>query len=294
MIPVCSGLDVFTYAAKIKRPLILDGAMGSLLRKKHAPHKSLWMSHLNVDAPEDVFTLHRQYLKAGADIITTNTFRTNPAVYNTYKGINNSDFVKKSVQIALEAVKGEKALVAGSNPPGEDCYQVKRTLSSKTLTANHHKHIDLLIDSGADLILNETLSHLDEILIICKYCYKNMLPFIISLYFNDNLRLLSGEKVVEVIKIIKDFSPLAISFNCMKPGALKEINLNALKFNWGAYLNCGLGAQLDDIIKSCLTPDEYLGAIISLLPYSPSFVGACCGSTPKHIKRIKEYLDEKH
>lgn len=290
------ALNVFSFAAMAKRPLILDGAMGSLLRAKHASSDSLWMSYLNIDAPEKVMNLHRKYIQAGADIITTNTFRTNPVAFESFEGkINNSLLVKKSVEIALEAADGYKVLVAGSNPPAEDCYKVERTISSKKLIANHHNHINLLIDSGVDFILNETQSHLDEIEIICKYCSENVIPFVISLYFNDDLRILSGEKMVEVISIIADYAPLAISFNCIKSELFTALlKKNKLKYNWGAYLNCGLGAHTEDKIKNCITPDEYLEQVKKMLPFSPSFVGACCGSTPLHIKKIKEFLDEKH
>lgn len=294
MIPACSGLDIFTFAAKIKRPLILDGAMGTMLRRKYAPQGPLWMSYLNIDAPDAIYKIHRRYIKAGADIITTNTFRTNPAAFPSLKRSTHRDFVKAGVAIALEAAKGAKVLIAGSNPPAEDCYQKERTITSKALASNHRNHIDLLMDSGADFILNETLSHLDEIQIICNHCSKNKIPFIISFYFDEKLRLLSGEKLTEVIKIVKDYAPAAISFNCIKPVVFKKVNLKTLNYNWGAYLNCGTGAQIDDLIKNCILPEDYLSTLKNILPCSPSFVGACCGSTPEHIKKIKEYIDEKH
>ena len=238
-----SGLDIFTFATKVKRPLILDGAMGSLLRKKHAPSGSLWMSQLNLDAPKDVIKIHQDYIKAGADIITTNTFRTNPEAFAGYKGVNYSDFVKLSVGLAIEASQGKKVLIAGSNTAAEDCYQAERKISYKRLTLNHHKHINLLFDSGADFILNETFSHLDEILIVCKYCSKNMLPYVISLYFDGNLRLLSGEKLSEAVEMINDFAPLAIGFNCIKPSLFSKVNLKSVgKINWGAYLKLRFGS----------------------------------------------------
>src|SRR5690606_37986424 len=105
------------------------------------------------------------------------------------------NFVRKSVTIAIEARDNLPVLIAGSNAPAEDCYQAERTLSKKDITYNHHKHIDLLMNAGCDFVLNETQSHIDEILIICKYCRKENIPFVISLFFNDELKLLSGEKL---------------------------------------------------------------------------------------------------
>jgi len=286
------GLNVFSYAAKVKRPLILDGAIGDMLRNKNIPDQYLWMSYLNLKAPETVFKLHKRYVKAGADIITTNTFRSNPASFYNLKD-DFVKFAKAGVELALEAAKGKNILVAASNAPAEDCYKVKRELSYKELVSNHHKHIGLLMDSGADLILNETQSHLDEIIIICEFCGKKNIPFILSLFFDENLKLLSGEKVTYAIEIIKDYAPLAIGFNCIKPSVFEKLPHKVFKAcSWGMYMNCGTGSYSDEKIRSCLSPMEYLEHIKKYTPLSPSFIGGCCGSTPNHIKLIKEYFYE--
>ena len=74
-------LNPFSLAARIKRPLILDGATGSILQKRIGIDKSpLWTSEYNITYPEEVLRLHSEYIESGADIITTNTFRTNWAV----------------------------------------------------------------------------------------------------------------------------------------------------------------------------------------------------------------------
>jgi homocysteine S-methyltransferase len=289
-----TGLNLFSYSSKINRPLILDGAMGSLLRRKYAPEGTLWMSYLNKTAPDEILKIHKSYINAGADIITTNTFRTNPlACVNSPFGAF-SDLACQGVKIAIEAANGKNVLVAGSNAPAEDCYKAKREISYNKLASNHFNHINILADSGADLILNETLSHLDEIQIICRHCSDLNIPFIISLYLDENLRILSGEKLTDVVKLIRDFAPLAIGLNCIKTEVFNKINLNKIKYPWGAYLNCGTGKQTDDLIKKSLSPLQYLDEIKNMFNYSPAFVGACCGSTPGHIRKIKEYIDEKH
>ena len=296
MTNIFNALNLFALAKRIGRPLILDGALGSVLRKSSFPQTSLWASQANISAPEKVLALHKQYIKAGADIITTNTFRTNPVAFADYNGkYDYKKLIKQSVSLAQKAAESYPIIIAGSNPPAEDCYKKERSISSKLLRLNHHTHINLLMDSGAFFILNETQSHFDEISIICKYCSKNNIPFVVSLFFDDNLNILSGEKVSEVLKFIMDYAPLAISFNCIKPGMLLKLSGKLkLKDNWGAYLNCGTGAYSDDKITGRITPDEYLNIIKSILPLSPSFIGGCCGSTPAHIKLIKEYLDGKH
>ena len=164
-------MNLFSFAKRINRPLILDGAMGSMLQSLKVKAKgSLWMSNANIESPERVIEVHKEYIAAGADIITTNTFRTNPAALNEFSEIDQNKFVKESVALALQARKDLPILVAGSNAPAEDCYQEERTISKKELSHNHKKHIDLLMSAGCDFILNETQSHTDEIKIIAQYC----------------------------------------------------------------------------------------------------------------------------
>ncbi len=301
-------INPFSLAKRIDRPLILDGAMGSLLQQMgNKPDSSMWMSLVNLKKPADVFKIHRQYILAGADIITTNTFRTNPAAVNAYETkINIRNLVKQSVRIAVSAAKDLPVFIAGSNAPAEDCYQVQRKVSKKILEQNHKEHIELLIENGCHFILNETQSHFDEIQIICKFCSKNKIPFVVSLFTDYELRILSGEKVDEVIKYILDFSPLAVSLNCISQNTfLKFYKRSKLNFNWGTYINClpspkrgfsfaqaiGSSNFTDENNSSGVSPSQYSALIKTILKKSPSFVGACCGSTPVHTKKIKELLD---
>ena len=119
------------------------------------------------------------------------------------------------LKLAKYAVNDYPVFIAGSNAPAEDCYQKNRTLSIKKLEYNHHQHIDLLMDNGVDFILNETHSHFDEIKIICEYCSKNDLPFVLSLFSINGNSLLDGFKLIDAINFIISFKPLAISFNCI-------------------------------------------------------------------------------
>ena len=113
-----------------------------------------------------------------------------------------------------------------------------------------------------------------------------------SLYFNDNLELLSGEKVQQVLQMIREHNPLAIGFNCIQPQIfthlMREIRLD---YNWGFYLNCGSGNLTDREIKCGISPTEYWKIIASYLNKNPAFIGSCCGSSPEHIKKLKIELN---
>ena len=281
------------FESKLSKPLVLDGAMGSYIQQKgFLTDDVLWTTNINHNNPDLILQTHLEYIDAGADIITTNTFRTNPASLSKAGISNASEYVKQAVELAIRASIGNNVLIAGSNAPAEDCYQKERTLSKNELEKNHKYHIDLLIDSGVNFILNETQSHFDELQIICDYCDRNYIPYVVSIYVLDNLKLLSGESLDNILSFLKEHEVLAIGFNCISPNLfLKIIGSIELPEKWGYYLNCGSGHTTDKIINCGIQPDEYLKFVKKSLAYKPVFIGSCCGSSPAHTKKIREFLD---
>jgi homocysteine S-methyltransferase len=216
------------------------------------------MTEVNETNPEKIVEIHREYIDVGADIITTNTFRTNPvAIYDI--GLKTvSEYVKNAVKLAKESVRTSSVLIAGTNPPAEDCYQSERLIDNKLLEINHYNHIDLLIHNEVDFILNETFSHLDEIILVCEYCSSNNILYIISLYLNDELCLLSGETLEYALNLIKEYKPLAIGLNCISPEHFeKAFKKMDKKYNWGFYLNCGFDEHNVNDISCRVSPKDY-------------------------------------
>ncbi|MCU7495601.1 MAG: homocysteine S-methyltransferase family protein [Ignavibacteria bacterium] len=289
------GINIFSFARRINRPLILDGAIGSLLQMQGLnTDEYLWTSLAGVNNQEMVIRIHKDYIDAGADIITANTFRSNPAavIKSGLSGISSELLVKRNMDAAKTARGDEPVLIAGSNAPAEDCYEEKRTLSLKELESNHLNHINLLLLNGADFILNETQSHFDEIKIICRYCQKNKIPFVMSLFITNEGRLLSGEKAKDVIGFILRHGPLAVGLNCISPRILDSF-LSDFQFssNWGAYLNCGSGNYKDEVIGCGIDENTYGDIVKKMLPLRPSFIGSCCGSNKGHTKIIRDILN---
>ncbi|MCB9219376.1 MAG: homocysteine S-methyltransferase family protein [Ignavibacteriales bacterium] len=278
-----------------KRPLILDGAIGSLLQQKgFKSDPVLWTSYVNFKYPQAIVKIHTEYINAGCDIITTNTFRTNPnSITKANAYLDQEKAVKISVDLALQAAQNSNIFVAGSNAPAEDCYQIERTVTQNELEYNHKTHIDLLYNNGVDFILNETQSHFDEIKIICEHCFNNKIPYIISLFITDDLKILSGENITDILDFIKNFNPIIISFNCISQKTfLKLIDSIDLNFNWGFYLNVGHGNYTDSNIQCGIDEINYSEIVKSSLDLNPKLIGACCGSNSKHISAIKKLFNE--
>ncbi len=287
-------LDIFRHARVEQKPLILDGAMGSLLQQKgFKSDVKFWMTNVNKESPETIVSIHSEYINSGADIITTNSFRTNPAAFD-FDILRSKEEVKLAVDLAKSTKSDMAILIAGANAPAEDSYQKERTISNNKLEINHSNHIDFLVDNRVDFILNETQSHWDEIEIICKHCYRNSIPFVLSLYFQEDLILLSGEHVLDAIKLVLDNGALAVGFNCIAPEIFyKLLQKNIFPELWGFYLNCGSGKPEDEVIECGILPEAYLKSVEKSLEYFPSFIGACCGSGFEHIRKIRELLDGK-
>lgn len=282
------------FEIKILKPLVLDGAMGSYLQQKGLLCDDvLWTTNINHNNPDLILQTHLEYIDAGADIITTNTFRTNPASLLKAGMTNASEYVKEAVDLAKQAAIVNKVLIAGSNPPAEDCYQSTRTINSNELEMNHKNHIDLLIDNGVDFVLNETQSHFDELQIICDHCDLNDIPYVVSLYVLGNLKILSGENLEDILSFLNDHNNvMAIGFNCISPNLFFNIiGSIQLPEKWGYYLNCGTGNEIDKIINCGIQPDKYLKSVKKSIAYKPVFIGSCCGSNPVHTKKIREFLD---
>lgn len=303
---ILSEFNLFLLSKRINRPLILDGAMGSLLEQKGLTYKDgTWSAKINLSNPEEIIKIHKDYIEAGADIITTNTFRTNPYALKQAGIDNYKVYVKQAINSAILSGENLPIVIAGSNPPAEDCYQRKRKATNKELELNHCYHIETLYENGCHFILNETQSHYDEIKIICEFCSKNRIPFVVSLYFDEELKILSGESLTDVIKFIQNFSPLAISFNCISNSILNDFirqnkNLNifqSLSTNLNSNLNINLNLNLNSTwgfylnIFSEKDNSSYAEIIKDKLKFYPSFAGACCGSNPNDIKSIKELFD---
>ena len=113
-----------------------------------------------------------------------------------------------------------------------------------------------------------------------------------NLFFSSELRILSGESIFEVIKLIYDYSPIAVGINCVYPQTFFSL-LNKIEFNqrWGFYLNCGSGRYSDNLIFEGISPQNYIEIIKQVNSKNIFFIGTCCGSNPAHTEAIKEYYD---
>ena len=309
--------NIFEWARKFNRPYILDGGVGCIVQAKYPNlyHHGIWMNRALTDYPDFIQNLHLDYINAGADIITTFTFRTNPYALGLYdeQKHTSEEMVKIAVNLCQESVKQAKdvkrpVMIAGSNTTMVDCYYgILKDIKDEEIYSNHQIHMENLMKSGCDFILNETFGHLREIEIVCDICHKNNIPQVMSLYCDESLRMLSGEHVKEVIEVVKKYKPLAISFNCIKYSTMRKILLEVdlKQMLWGCYINCGdekmqeTYAQLDGevdvhVLDFAVSPEElktFVDGVCKGQQLRPGFIGSCCCSNPEHTKKIMELFE---
>lgn len=275
--------------------LLLDGATGTELNRRGVDTGlPLWSANaLSTDAGLNVLRqIHLDYLNAGADIITTNTFRTNRRAL-VGKGFSAHELTLRAVATAREAVAefGKRAIVAGSISSLEDCYRPDLVPSADECLAEHSERIDQLVEGGVDILLIETINTIREAVIAAKIATATGLPTWVTFVCDRKGRILSGESLTHAAELLMTLGVKALGVNCMPAQTLAQplTELRAIcgeTFPLVAYGNIGYVNDEQGWINTDSTePEGYLQYAQS---WPAQIIGACCGSTPEHIHKLKQ------
>lgn len=274
---------------------LLDGATGTELNRRGVDTGlPLWSATaLTTDLGLNVLRqVHLDYLNAGADIITTNTFRTHRRVL-VGKGFSAHELTLRAVANAREAVAefGKPALVAGSLSTLEDCYRPDLVPTDDECLAEHSERIEHLVEGGVDLLLIETMNSIREAVIAAKIATATGLPTWVTFVCDKEGRILSGESLTHAADLLIPLGVKVLGVNCMPAHTIAQplSELRAIcgeDFPLVAYGNIG---YVDDeqgwINTDSTTPEGYLQQAES---WPAQIIGACCGSTPEHIRKLKQ------
>lgn len=282
-----------------RRPVLLDGAMGTELERRGVPTGlPLWSAHSLLTSPEIVRRIHDEYIDAGADIITTNTFRTTRRTF-IRAGLpdRSAELTPLAVTLAREssaAFPGRRVLVAGSMAPLEDCYNPALVPPDEALREEHGEHAGRLTDAGVDFLLLETMGTLREAAAAAEAARGTGLEFVVSFLCRGEEFLYGGEPLGEAVRLIMGLSPAAISLNCVSPrfmGCLLANLRSALRgipggenVPIGLYANVGAPGGEHGTFLRDVGPAAYAEFALSWVNGGASFVGGCCGTTPEYIR----------
>jgi S-methylmethionine-dependent homocysteine/selenocysteine methylase len=298
------------------RPLLLDGATGTELQRRGVDTGlPLWSARALIEAPATLRAIHADYISAGADIITTNTFRTQRRTLERAGiGSRARELTQLAVQIARAAAHtaDRKIFIAGSISPVEDCYAPERVPPNGELWIEHAELARDLAQAGCDLLLVETMNTIREAVIALRCAATTGLPVGVSFVVGPaglppdqvnvasvdetsaNPKLLSGESIAEAVAAVRAFHPALIMINCV-PLAYIDRAFEELRAAHagpiGIYANVG---HADDQTGWTLT-DEVMPAATAQhaqhwLQQGAALIGGCCGTTPDHIAALHKML----
>jgi len=282
------------------RPILADGAMGTLLYSRGIPQRAC-LDELATTRPELIGAIHREYLDAGADLIETATFGANRVRLGPYGLADRVHRLnRRAAQIAREArdVAARDALVAGSIGPLGAPRHAPGARDEAAIRAAFREQIDGLLEGGVDLFMIETFSEFADIVLAVDEARRaSDLPIVASLTFGEEIALLDGSRPADVARMLANARVDAIGVNCgagpvaclealeeMGPGPGSGIGRSILP-------NAGLPQRIDERFVYAAGP-EYFGEMIpSLITAGAGIVGGCCGTTPAHIAAMRRALD---
>lgn len=271
--------------------IVCDGAMGTLLELYEYDEKPPEIH--NIKNPDIVERAHREYIEAGAEIIETNTFSANRLRLKTYHLADKCEEINKAaVEIAKRAA-GDDVYVAGAvGPTGRLLEPLGKTKLSEVRDV-FKEQIEILVRNGVNILILETfldLNELDAAIESAKEISPNI-PIIAQKTFSEDGAILATDFPVEVVKHIKSKGVDVVGSNCtVGPqrmyGIIKSIYSEDVILS--AQPAAGIPTLIDGRSIYHATP-EYLATYAKqLVEAGVTIVGACCGSTPSHIKAIAE------
>lgn len=288
-------------------PLLLDGATGTELNRRGVDTGlPMWSAKALLDAPDVLLAIHRDYVLAGAEIITANTFRTNRrSLAATGCAGEAGMLTTRAVELARDAI-GEamsgrsgdgEVHIAGSIAPLEDCYSPDLVPDTETLAVEHYEMVAVLVSAGADLLLVETMNTIREATVAAEIAVATGLPVLVSFVCGRDGNLLSGEGIREAADRVGRCGVDALLINCA-PAADLHVGLASLAaatdLPIGAYGNVGYADDVQGWVNTdSVDPQAYAIHADRWLDIGARVIGSCCGTGPAHSEVLRARIDAR-
>ncbi len=278
----------FIQAIADEHVYLFDGAMGTMLYSKGVFINKCY-DELNVRGPEIVLEVHRQYVRAGAEIIETNTYGANRLKLHSF-GIEDElrEINLQGAKVARQAA-GDSVYVAGAIGPLGIRIEPYGPTSLEEARAFFREQAEALRDGGVDLFVLETMSNVSEIeqgiLAIRDVC---SLPIIAQMTVGVDMRTTYGDRARDIAKRLDAAGADVIGLNCsvgpdVMLDAVEEIaSVTARKIS--CQPNAGLPREVNGRQMYMASPDYMAKYAKRLIHKGVKFLGGCCGTTPEHIK----------
>ncbi len=281
--------------------IIADGGMGTLLFARGLERGSapeLW----NVERPDDVRAIHREYIAAGAQIILTNTFGGSRFRLDMHGlGDRTTEFNTAAARLAraeADAVP-QAVVVGGSIGPSGQMLAPYGTLDFDEAVNAFCEQALALVDGGVDVLWIETMSDLEEVRAAVEGCRCGApgFPIVTTLTFDTNGRTMMGVTPETAQAALSEFGVLALGGNCGNgpeeiEGVIARMHAANAQVVLVAKANAGLPHMEGDRAVYDATPAVMADYARRVQAQGARIIGACCGSTPEHIRAIAAALGE--
>lgn len=277
--------------------LLFDGAMGTMLQKK-----GLKIGEnpevFGLKNPDKLMEIHKEYLEAGSNVLTTNTFGANELKLDKL-GYTVEEIVENTVNIAKKSIeqadKSKPRYVALDIGPIGEILEPMGTLSFDEAYDIFKRQIVQGAKSGADLIIIETMMDLYEAKAAVLAAKENSnLPVFCTMTFDENGRSFTGCMPESMIATIEGLGVDAIGVNCsLGPKQLLPIVSKIAKMTNIPVIvqaNAGLPKIIDGQAIYDVDADEFFDGVKKFIKAGASIIGGCCGTNPHFIRKISENM----
>ena len=273
---------------------VFDGAMGTMLYAKGF-FLNVCYDELSVKQPRLVREVHEEYIRAGAEILETNTFGANPLKLGSFGLADDTEKINRAAAELARAAAGTKASVVGAIGPLGIRIEPFGPTSQADAEALFTRQVRGLIAGGVDGFILETFSDLSEIHAALRAVRAaGDLPVVCQMTIGTDGLTYYGTDPETFTKELTAWGADVIGVNCsVGPGGVLEAVEKMVKVTdrpISAQPNAGLPRDVGDR-KIYLASPEYMASYARrMIETGARFVGGCCGSTPEHIKKIRDYV----
>ncbi len=276
---------------------LLDGAMGTMLYSRGV-FVNVCYDELNVSQPALVQEVHELYVRAGAEILETNTFGANPVKLSGFGLEERTEEINRAAaQLAHRAARGRAAVVGAIGPLGIRIEPWGATARSEAV-AHFARQASGLAQGGVNGFILETFSDLEEIhaALEAARSVSPDLPIIAQMTVGEDGVTSYGTPVETIVTRLTEWGADVVGLNCsVGPAPMLEAVERMAEISGtplSAQPNAGLPRAVGDRRISLASPDYMAQYARRLIAAGASFIGGCCGTTPEHIRRIRECIAE--
>ncbi|UCC49741.1 MAG: homocysteine S-methyltransferase family protein [Gemmatimonadota bacterium] len=303
-----SNYDVIRERLEAGELIILDGGIGTEILRRNLS----WADHQVTGSPDAIRGLHEDYIRAGADVITTNSFQLARRSFLSHfrdeahmrqvgaaeLGARAAEMLAASVELAKEAranvAAGRSVAIAGAVTTLEWCFRPDLAPPAHEMRSEYREIMDVMAEAGVDLILLETVNSVTEATVGLEAARQAGLRCWVGFVCDERGALFTGETMADAEKALAPLEPDAVLVNCVPPDdattGLREL-LAVRSGPCGVYPHIGRFDPPEWFFTDEYPPPRLLEEARRWREMGARVIGGCCGTTPDHIRALATGLN---